>query len=136
MSIYSWVQIGFYLAVLLLLAKPLGAYMARVYEGEHTFLDRVLGPVERTIYRVSGVKPGEDMSWKTYAMALMVFNILGLLVVYGLQRLQALLPLNPQGLAAVSPDSSWNTAVSLPRTQTGRATAARSRWDTSHRCWV
>ena len=113
MNLYSWFQLIFYIAVLLLLAKPLGSFMAKVYQGEHTFLDRVLGPVERFIYRVSGVKPDEDMNWKTYAIAVMLFNVLGLLAVYALQRLQAFLPLNPQGLGAVTPDSSWNTAVSF-----------------------
>ena len=113
MNIFSWIQIVFYLVVLIALAKPLGAYMAKVYQGEHTFLDRVLGPVERFIYRLSGVKPDEDMNWKTYAIAVMLFNILGLLAVYAIQRLQAFLPLNPQGLGAVSPDSSWNTATSF-----------------------
>jgi potassium-transporting ATPase potassium-binding subunit len=113
MNIYSWIQIIFYLVVLLALAKPLGSFMARVYQGEHTFLDRVLGPVERFIYRLSGVNPGEDMNWKTYAIAVMLFNVLGLLLVYALQRLQAFLPLNPQGLGAVTADSSWNTATSF-----------------------
>ena len=113
MNIFSWIQIVFYLVVLIALAKPLGAYMAKVYQSEHTFLDRVLGPVERFIYRLSGVKPDEDMNWKTYAVAVMLFNILGLLAVYAIQRLQAFLPLNPQGLGAVSPDSSWNTATSF-----------------------
>ena len=113
MNLYSWFQLIFYIAVLLLLAKLLGSFMAKVYQGEHTFLDRVLGPVERFIYRVSGVKPDEDMNWKTYAIAVMLFNVLGLLAVYALQRLQAFLPLNPQGLGAVTPDSSWNTAVSF-----------------------
>jgi K+-transporting ATPase ATPase A chain len=113
MNLYSWVQIIFYLVVLLALAKPLGSYMAKVYQGEHTFLDRVLEPVERFIYRVSGVKPDEDMNWKTYAIAVMLFNMLGLLFVYAMQRFQAFLPLNPQGLGAVTPDSSWNTAVSF-----------------------
>jgi K+-transporting ATPase ATPase A chain len=113
MNIYSWIQIIFYLVVLLALAKPLGSFMAKVYQGEHTFLDRVLGPVERFIYRVSGVKPEEDMNWKTYAIAVMLFNIFGLLLVYALQRLQAVLPLNPMGLDAVTPDSSWNTATSF-----------------------
>ncbi|MGB8984176.1 MAG: potassium-transporting ATPase subunit KdpA [Anaerolineales bacterium] len=113
MNLYSWLQLIFYIVVLLALAKPLGSYMARVYQGEHTFLNRVLGPVERLIYRLSGVKPGEDMNWKTYTIAVMLFNVLGLLAVYALQRLQAFLPLNPQGLAAVTPDSSWNTAVSF-----------------------
>jgi K+-transporting ATPase ATPase A chain len=113
MNLYSWFQLIFYLVVLLLLAKPLGSFMAKVYQGEHTFLDRVLGPVERLVYRLSGVKPDEDMNWKTYAIAVMVFNVLGLIVVYLLQRLQSVLPLNPQGLGAVTPDSSWNTATSF-----------------------
>ena len=113
MNLNSLFQIIFYVVVLLLLAKPLGSFMAKVYQGEHTFLDRVLGPVERFIYRVSGVKADEDMNWKTYAVAAMVFNILGLFVVYAVQRLQAFLPFNPQGLGAITPDSSWNTAVSF-----------------------
>ncbi len=113
MNTYSWVQIIFYLAVVLALAKPLGSFMTRVYQGGRTFLDPVLQPVERLIYRLAGVDPAQDMNWKVYALALMVFNILGLLVVYAIQRLQALLPLNPAALSAVSPDSSWNTAVSF-----------------------
>jgi potassium-transporting ATPase potassium-binding subunit len=113
MNIYSWIQLIFYLVVLIALAKPLGAFMARVYQGERTFLDPVLGPLERLVYRLSGVRPEEDMNWKTYAIAVMVFNVLGLIVVYLLQRLQGVLPLNPQGLGAVTPDSSWNTATSF-----------------------
>jgi K+-transporting ATPase ATPase A chain len=113
MSAYSWLQLIFYIVVLLALAKPLGTFMARVYEGQPTFLDPVLGPVERLIYRLCGVDPEEETNWKIYAIGLMLFNGLGLIVVYGLQRLQAILPLNPQTLAAVSPDSSWNTAVSF-----------------------
>src|SRR6266496_2239538 len=113
MILYSWLQLIFYFVVLLALAKPLGSYMAKVYQGEHTFLDRALGPVERFIYRLSGVKADEDMNWKTYAIAVMLFNVMGLLAVYAFQRLQAFLPLNPQGLGAVTPDSSWNTATSF-----------------------
>jgi potassium-transporting ATPase potassium-binding subunit len=113
MNNYSWLQLLIYLTALILLVKPLGSYMARVYQSERTFLDRVLGPVERFIYRLSGVNPEEDMNWKTYAVAVMVFNVLGLLAVYALQRLQVFLPLNPQGLGAVTPDSAWNTAVSF-----------------------
>jgi K+-transporting ATPase ATPase A chain len=113
MNLYSWFQLIFYIVVLLLLAKPLGSFMAKVYQGEHTLLGRVLSPIERFIYRISGVKPDEDMNWKTYAIAVMMFNILGLLAVYALQRLQAVLPLNPQGFGAVTPNSSWNTAVSF-----------------------
>jgi K+-transporting ATPase ATPase A chain len=113
MNIYSWIQLIFYMVVLIALAKPLGSYMAKVYQGEKTFLDPVLGPPERLIYRLAGVQAGEEMNWKVYAIALMVFNVLGLLVVYALQRLQGFLPLNPQGFGAVTPDSSWNTAVSF-----------------------
>jgi K+-transporting ATPase ATPase A chain len=99
--------------VLLLFAKPLGAFMARVYQGERTFLDLALGPVERFLYRLSGVRADEEMNWKTYAIAMLLFNALGLFLLYGLQRLQGFLPLNPAGLGAVTPDSSFNTAVSF-----------------------
>jgi K+-transporting ATPase ATPase A chain len=87
--------------------------MARVYEGERTWLDPVLRPVERFIYRAAGVRPDEGMTWKIYAVAMLLFNALGLLVVYALQRFQAFLPLNPQGMSAVTPDSSFNTAASF-----------------------
>ncbi len=113
MNIYSWIQLAFYLVVLIALAKPLGSFMAKVYQGENTFLHRVLGPVEKFIYRLSGVKPEEEMNWITYAVAVMLFNAIGLLFVYALQRVQAMLPLNPMSLGAVTPDSSWNTAVSF-----------------------
>jgi potassium-transporting ATPase potassium-binding subunit len=113
MTALSWLQLAFYLIVLLALAKPLGAFMARVYQSQPTFLDPVLGPLERLIYRLCGINPGEEMNWKVYAIGVMLFNGLGLIVVYGLQRLQGFLPLNPQGFGAVSPDSSWNTAVSF-----------------------
>ena len=106
-------QLAFYLVVLLALAKPLGAYMARVYEGRPFVLDRPLGWLERLIYRASGVVPGAEMGWKTYALTMLLFNLAGLLAVYALQRLQGVLPLNPAGLGAVSPDSSFNTAVSF-----------------------
>ncbi len=102
-----------YVVVLLALAKPLGAYMARVYEGRPIGLDRVLGWLERLIYRLCGVRSGEEMGWKAYAVAMLLFNFLGFLAVYLLQRLQGALPLNPQGLGAVPPDSSFNTAVSF-----------------------
>jgi len=113
MTIYSWLQLIIYIVVLLALAKPLGTFMARVYQGQPTFLDPVLGPLERLTYRLCGVNPEDEMNWKVYAVAVMLFNGLGLIAVYGLQRLQAFLPLNPQAFGAVSPDSSWNTAVSF-----------------------
>jgi K+-transporting ATPase ATPase A chain len=113
MIIFSWIQLIIYLVVLLVLARPLGAFMARVYQGEGTFLDPVLRPIEKLVYRFSGVKPEEEMNWKTYACAMLFFNGLGIAVVYALQRFQGTLPLNPQSFGAVSPDSSWNTAVSF-----------------------
>ncbi len=113
MTVFSLIQIGLYLIVLLLLVKPLGAYMAHVYQGERTFLDPVLRPVERLIYRVARVNHAEEMDWKTYAVAMLVFNFAGLLFLYLLLRLQYLLPLNPQGLPGVPPDLAFNTSVSF-----------------------
>jgi K+-transporting ATPase ATPase A chain len=106
-------QIIIYLVVLIALAKPLGLYMARVFEGKRTFLDRVVGPVERLIYRLSGIRPDEEMDWKKYAIAMLAFNVLGLVAVYVIQRVQGLLPLNPAGLGAPSPELSFNTATSF-----------------------
>src|SRR3989475_2084988 len=106
-------QLVVYVVVLLALAKPLGAYMARVYEGRPLALDRVLGWLERLIYKLSGVGPRNKMGWMTYAVTMLLFNLAGVLVVYALQRLHGLLPLNPQQLGAVSPGSSFNTAVSF-----------------------
>jgi K+-transporting ATPase ATPase A chain len=113
MTFNSYLQLGLYMVVLLVLARPLGAYMARVYEGRPCGLDGVLGPLERLIYRVGGVRPDEEMGWKAYTIAMLVFNAAGFLAVYALQRLQGLLPLNPASLGAVSPDSSFNTAMSF-----------------------
>jgi K+-transporting ATPase ATPase A chain len=106
-------QIIGYVAILLLAARPLGSYMARVFQREHTLLDSLLGPLERLIYRLAGVRPDEEMDWKANAAAMLLFNLVGFAAVYALQRLQEFLPLNPQGFAAVSPDSSFNTAVSF-----------------------
>ena len=113
MTVNGLLQIAVYLIVLLLLVKPLGLYMAHVYQGECTFLDRVLGPVERLSYRLAGVNPDQEMNWKVYAIAMLLFNAVGILILYGLQRIQGWLPLNPQAFGAVSPDSSFNTATSF-----------------------
>ena len=113
MTANGYLQLVFYIVALLALAKPLGTYMARIYEGEPAWLNRIGAPLERLIYRLCGVDPAQEMRWTQYAMALLWFSALGLLAVYGLQRLQALLPLNPQSMAAISPDSSFNTAVSF-----------------------
>jgi potassium-transporting ATPase potassium-binding subunit len=106
-------QILLYFGVLTALAWPLGAFIARVYLSERTFLSPVLGPIERLIYRLAGVRADDEMDWKRYATAVIWFSLIGVLFVYALQRLQGFLPLNPQALGAVSPDSSFNTAVSF-----------------------
>jgi K+-transporting ATPase ATPase A chain len=107
------IQCALYIVVLLALAKPLGEFMARVLAGERTFLTPALGCLERLTFEASGVDPVREMRWTEYAAATLIFNLVGLLAVYALQRFQNVLPLNPAQLGAVSPDSSWNTAVSF-----------------------
>jgi K+-transporting ATPase ATPase A chain len=113
MNFNDYIQMGTYLIVLLLTVKPLGVYMARIYEGSPMGLNVWFAPLEKWIYRICGVNSEQGMSWKIYAFALMLFNILSILAVYAIQRLQAGLPLNPMAMAAVTPDSSFNTAVSF-----------------------
>jgi len=107
------IQCGLYLVVLLALAKPLGEFFARVLIGERHFLTPALGWLERLTYKASGVDPAQEMKWTQYAVAVLLFNGFGLVIVFVLQRLQGVLPLNPAELGAISPDSSWNTAVSF-----------------------
>ncbi|MFH0809282.1 MAG: potassium-transporting ATPase subunit KdpA [Pseudomonadota bacterium] len=95
MSAAGWLQVVLYFAVLLLLIKPLGSFMAHVYQGERTFLHPLLGPLERLVYRLAGIEAEAGMDWKCYAKTLLAFNLLGALTVYGLQRLHGWLPLDP-----------------------------------------
>ncbi|MBI1174023.1 MAG: potassium-transporting ATPase subunit KdpA [Sideroxydans sp.] len=113
MSANGLLQIAMFLGVLLVLAKPLGWYMARVYEGKLPAFVGWMAPAENLFYRLCGVDRKQEMRWTQYAMATLWFSLLGVLAVYALQRLQGLLPLNPQGLGAVTPDSSFNTALSF-----------------------
>ncbi|WP_324717931.1 potassium-transporting ATPase subunit KdpA [Carboxydochorda subterranea] len=114
MSPSGWLQILLYLLVLIAFTKPLGIYMARVYEGERTLLSPVLGPLERWLYRLAGTLPEREMTWKQYAGALLLFNLFGILLLYGLERVQQWLPLNPEHVGAVGPpDLALNTAVSF-----------------------
>jgi K+-transporting ATPase ATPase A chain len=113
MTLNAWIQVAFYLTLLVVLGLPLGRFMARVYRGERTFLTSLVAPVEKLVYRIGGINPSEDMPWAKYAAAVLMFNLVGLLMVYGLQRLQPLLPLNPVGLPGVEESSSFNTAVSF-----------------------
>lgn len=109
----GYFQLAFYVAVLLALSVPLGLYMARIYQGEIPRFVRWLRPLESGLYRIAGVSPEDTMSWMRYAVAVLVFNLLGLLAVYALQRLQGMLPLNPGGMAVTSADLAFNTAVSF-----------------------
>jgi K+-transporting ATPase ATPase A chain len=114
MTTNVWIQIVLYFGVLALLAKPLGWYMARVYEGHPCCgMDRVFGWLERGIYRVGGIDPKEEMGWRKYAVSVMLFSGISFLALYALLRLQDMLPLNPQGFAANTPDSAFNTASSF-----------------------
>ncbi|TLX08519.1 potassium-transporting ATPase subunit KdpA [Rhizobium sp. MHM7A] len=114
MTLNGWLQILLYCGIVLLLVKPLGGYMTHVYNGERTFLSPVLVPIERGLYRMAGTSEGEEQHWTSYAFAMLMFNLLGVLVLYALMRLQGVLPYNPAGMAAVPPELSFNTAVSFP----------------------
>ena len=113
MTANGWLQFAVFFAVLLLLMRPLGLYIARVVEGEKTFLDPVLRPIERLLYRVSGIQADQEMSWQQYTIAMLIFSLVSLLLTYILERAQSLLPWNPQHLAGVSPGVAFNTAASL-----------------------
>ena len=128
------IRIVLFLVVVFLLVKPVGTYMAKVYEGERTFLDRVLKPFERWLYRICLIDAQADMPWQTYTIALLVFTIVGMLLLYALQRLQGVLPLNPQAMGPVDPSSSRSTPPHRSRRiRTGRTTAGRARSATSPR---
>ncbi len=113
MSGASWLQLGLYLVVLVALAYPLGRYISRVYERKAVGLDRVLGPAERLLYRVAGVRADEEMNWKVYAWSLLLFSFVGLAAAYALQRLQGYFPLNPAHLPGVRGWLAFNTAASF-----------------------
>ncbi len=113
MTTLSLIQYTIYFIVLTCLAVPLGRYMARVYENKTCFTRRLLGPVERWVYRLSGISYDEEMSWKEYAAGLLVFNLVGALLTYLLQRFQGMMPLNPSHWRGVSPEIAFNTAVSF-----------------------
>ena len=113
MTANGWFQIGLFLLAIFAVAKPLGIYMARVFSGEKTFLDAVLRPVERLLYRVTGVDETREMPWKEYAISMLLFSGVSMALLYLIQRMQHRLPWNPQHLAAVAPDLAFNTAASF-----------------------
>ncbi len=113
MTVMGWIQIALYAIVIVLIAKPLGGYMTRVFNGERTLFSFILRPIERALYAVSGVDEKSEQSWVTYVIAMLFFSVAGFVTLYALQRLQASLPFNPQGLLAVTPDLAFNTSVSF-----------------------
>ncbi len=113
MTLNGWLQIGLFIAAVLLLAKPMGSYMTAVFERRKTFLDPVLGPCERLLYRVTGVKADEEMRWTEYTVAMLVFSAATLVLTYIVERVQAHLPLNPQHLPGVESALALNTAISF-----------------------
>jgi K+-transporting ATPase ATPase A chain len=122
----AWLQFGVFILLLSVLAVPLGRFMARVLEGQPTWLGRALSPLERACYRLSGVDPAQEMTWRRYAVAMLLFNAAGLLALYALQRLQAILPLNSSHLPAVPPDLAFNTAVSFATNSNWQSYAGES----------
>jgi potassium-transporting ATPase potassium-binding subunit len=113
MSFNGILQFAVYFVMLLLLTKPIGIYMAKVFSGEKTFMSRVIGPIERLIYRLCRVDPATEQHWTTYTAAMLIFSVVSLLLLYALQRLQYYLPFNPQQFNGVVPDLTFNTAVSF-----------------------
>jgi K+-transporting ATPase ATPase A chain len=113
MTINGWIQIAIFCAMVVALVKPLGGYMTRVFNGERSLLSPALRPVERGLYALSGVDERQEQHWLTYAVAMLLFNAAGFVLLFLLQRLQGVLPFNPMGFGAVTPDSSFNTAVSF-----------------------
>jgi K+-transporting ATPase ATPase A chain len=113
MSANGWMQFAVYSLILLATVRPVGIYLARVLEGERTWLDPLLRPIERLIYKLTAVNAKTEMNWREYAFAMLGFSAVSMLLTYGIERLQNLLPWNPQHLAAVGPDLAWNTAASF-----------------------
>ena len=113
MTLNGWLQILVFCGILIALVKPLGGYMTRVFSGERTLLSPVLVPVERGLYALAGTSDREEQHWISYAFAMLLFNLFGVFVLYALMRLQAVLPYNPAGMAAVGPELSFNSAVSF-----------------------
>src|SRR5579872_4558301 len=113
MTANGWFQIFFFLLVIFLITKPIGVFIARVFSHEKTFLDPVLRPIEKIVYRLTGVDETREMRWTEYAGAMLMFSGVTMLLTYVIERLQNHLPLNPQHLAAVAPDLAFNTAASF-----------------------
>src|SRR5512141_1944497 len=113
MTLVGWIQIVTFFALVAVTAPPIGIFMARVFMGERTFLHPILAPVERSFYWLAGVDSNKGQDWRAYTVAMLMVSVVGFLALYAILRLQAGLPLNPSGFGPVSPDLSFNTAVSF-----------------------
>jgi K+-transporting ATPase ATPase A chain len=113
MTVQGWLLIALFVAILLALTKPIGLWMFTLYEGRRTPLHTLLGPIERSFYKIAGINPDEDQNWRTYAVHMLLFNLALLLLTYAILRLQAVLPLNPRGLSGIGADGAFNIAVSF-----------------------
>src|SRR5882762_1204212 len=113
MSANGWFQIGLFFAVIFLLTKPVGNFLVRVFNREPTLLDPLLAPVEKLIYRLTGISADKEMKWTEYGIAMLLFSVVSMVALYLIERTQAWLPLNPEHLANVAPDLAWNTAISF-----------------------
>src|SRR5678815_2394462 len=113
MTVNGWLQILFFLLAVFLVTMPLGRFMARVFTRQRTWLDPLMRPVERLVYRLTGVNEAHEMRWAEYAVSILLFSVVSMLVLYFMQRLQGALPFNPQGFAGVVPDLAFNTAASF-----------------------
>src|SRR3984885_15726773 len=111
MTAIGWIQIILYSVIIVALVKPLGGYMTRVFNGERTFLSPILRPVEASVYWIGGVDNKREQHWLTYTVAMLLFHVGGVVIIYGLMRLQGLLPFNPAGQSTVAEDLSFNTAI-------------------------
>ncbi len=111
MTMIGWLQIALFAAIVGVLTRPLGGYLARVYTDKRTPLQPLIAPVETALYRLAGINPQTEQSWYGYAISFLVFHAAGIIALYGLLRLQSVLPLNPQAMTAVAPDLALNTAV-------------------------
>lgn len=113
MTLNGWIQILIFCGIVILLVKPLGGYMTRVFTGERTLLSPLFGPLERGLYRLAGTSEKEEQHWTSYVFAMLLFNLAGVLILYLLQRFQGVLPYNPAGMVAVGPELAFNTATSF-----------------------
>lgn len=127
MTANGWFQIALYLVILLAITKPMGVFMTRVFSGQKTFLDPILRPVERLLYRICGIDENDEMAWTEYTIAMLLFSAVSMILLYAIERMQQLLPWNPQHLGKIAPDLHSIRPHRLRRTRTGKTIPANPR---------